>query len=102
MSKLVLDNGYKFVSTFWEDFTVADAFGKDAVNETFDRCFKEWKDNVVYATELVITMSIKSCYWYEKNDELSMLYSELYHKIDGYNMDHLKGKDMEFYLNTTD
>ena len=30
-----LENGYETKTTFWEDFTIADAFGVDAINDTF-------------------------------------------------------------------
>lgn len=29
--------GYKPITTFWEDFSIADKFGNEAVNDTFKR-----------------------------------------------------------------
>ena len=40
-----LPNGYESKTTFWEDFTIADYFGKDAIQDTYNRAFKEWKSN---------------------------------------------------------
>lgn len=40
-----LENGYETKTTFWEDFSIADAFGADAIKDTFDRSFKNWKNN---------------------------------------------------------
>ena len=37
--------GYKPITTFWSDFSVADAFGTSAVVDTFKRAFEEWKGN---------------------------------------------------------
>lgn len=99
---ITLDNGYKMTTTFISDFKIANTFGASAVQDTFDRAYEEWKDNIVYATELAIAMSIWSCYMYDKNLELSMLYSDLYHKIDNWCMRHFKGKDLKFYIATTD
>jgi len=31
---------YEFKTTFWMDFTIADAFGLDAVRDTFKRSFR--------------------------------------------------------------
>lgn len=98
----ILDNGYKLKTTFWMDFTVADAFGADAILDTFNRAFDDWKDNVIYVTELAMVMSWKSCYWYGKNENYMIIYSDYYHKVDEWCMNHLKGKDLEYYIQTTD
>ena len=33
--------GYKPITTFWMDFSIADNFGKSAVKDTFNRAFEE-------------------------------------------------------------
>lgn len=99
---MTLENGYKTKTTFWEDFSVADAFGANAINDTFNNAFKSWKHNLEYITELAMVMSWKSCSYYNKNDEYMNLYSDLYHKVDGWCMDNLKGNDLSYYLDTTD
>jgi len=98
----VLENGYELKTTFWQDFTIADAFGVDAIKDTFNRAFNEWKTNLEYVTELAMVMSWKSCGYYGKNETYMYLYSQLYHKVDEWCMDNLKGDDMVYYLNTTD
>lgn len=98
----VLDNGYKMTTTFIDDFKIANTFGASAVQDTFDRAYEEWRHNIVYATELAIAMSIFSCYFYEKDLELSMLYSDLYHKIDNWCMNHFKKQELMFYIKVTD
>lgn len=98
----ILENGYEIKTTFWSDFSIADAFGIDAIKDTFNRAFSEWKNNTEYVTELACVMSWKSCAWYEKNNEYSMLYAEYYHKVDEWCMNNLKGKDMNYYLKWTD
>lgn len=35
--------GYEPISTFWTDFSIADTFGKEAVKDTYERAFAEWK-----------------------------------------------------------
>lgn len=98
----ILENGYEIKTTFWSDFSIADAFGIDAIKDTFNRAFNEWKNNTEYVTELACVMSWKSCAWYEKNNEYSMLYAEYYHKVDEWCMNNLKCKDMDYYLKWTD
>lgn len=97
-----LENGYKSQTTFYMDFTIADAFGVDAIKDTFNRAFKEWKDNVVYLTELVIVMNMKCWDWYEKNNEYSELYGDLYYQARDYALDNLKGEDFDYYYKWTD
>ena len=37
------ENGYEVQTTFWEDFSIAERFGLSAIQDTFNRAFKEWK-----------------------------------------------------------
>ncbi len=37
----ILNNGYELKTTFWRDFTIADMFGVEAVEDTFYRAFNE-------------------------------------------------------------
>ena len=51
--------GYKPKTTFYEDFSIADRFGADAVKDTFRRSLKGLKHNHEYLTELAMAMSWK-------------------------------------------
>jgi hypothetical protein len=97
-----LENGYETKTTFWEDFTIADAFGTKAVQDTYDNAFKGWKYNHEYVTELSLVMNWKMFQWYEKNEDLYNLYEKLYYRIDQWCMDNLKGNELEYYLKWTD
>ena len=43
--------GYNLLTTFWEDFSIADKYGIVGVKDTYRRAFNEWKDdyNPLYA-----------------------------------------------------
>lgn len=97
-----LENGYETKTTFWEDFSIADAFGIPAIKDTFNRAFKEWKNNYEYITELACVMSWKSCTWYDKDNEKSRLYANYYHEVDNWCLDNLKGDELTYYIKTTD
>lgn len=99
---MTLPNGYTMQTTFWQDFTIADVFGDSAIKDTFERAFKEWKTNVIYATELAIVMSLKSCDWYDKNIERCVLYSELFRMVDDWCCNYFVDDELRFYYNTTD
>lgn len=97
-------NGYELTTTFWQDFSIADCFGVQAIRDTFNRAFEEWKTNHVYLTELVIVLNWKIWAWYQKNGscEQSKLYNELWEKADGYAMENLKGEELDFFIRVTD
>lgn len=90
-------------TTFWQDFTIADKFGIDAVKDTFERAFKEWKSDYIYLTELCIVMNWKTWLHYEHhNQELSKLYSDYYYKTYDYAVSHLKGNEFQYFWNLVD
>ena len=94
--------GYKPQTTFYEDFSIADRFGKFAVVDTFRRAFEEWKDDVVYLTELVMALNWKIWEHYETNEPLARVYNELWAKADAYAVENLKGDDLAYFYRTTD
>ena len=94
--------GYKPITTFWEDFSIADAFGKDAIQDTFNRAFNEWKGNYKYLTELVRVLNHKIWQWYEENDEYGRLYNDLWERADYYACENLKGEELSYFYSTTD
>lgn len=94
--------GYELTTTFWQDFSIADAFGLNAIKDTFNRAFEEWKHNYVYLTELVIVLNWKMWDWSEKNRQVGLLYQTLWEKADAYAMNNLKGEEKDFFLRTTD
>ena len=100
---MIAINGYETMTTFWDDFSIADRFGVKAVKDTYRRAFNEWKTNYQYLTELVMVLNWKLWQHYELgNDALSDVYQELWEKADGYAMDHLKGEELNYFFRTTD
>lgn len=94
--------GYECKTTFWDDFSIAEKFGEMAIEDTYNRAFNEWKDNVVYITELVLVLNHKIWYYYEKNTQLASLYNKLWIELDEWCYDNLKGKDLDYYYSITD
>lgn len=90
-------------TTFNIDFTIADKFGVNAIIDTYERAFNEWKDDYKYLTFLVLNLNHKIWEHYEKhNDEYATLYDELWRKTDEYAIDHLKGDELHYYINVLD
>lgn len=94
--------GYEIITTFGNDFDIADAFGLDAILDTFNRVFSEWKDNYKYLTELVLILNWKISQYYEKNDAYARLYNELWEAADGYACDNLEGEEADYFYKITD
>ena len=97
-----LPNGYEMTTTFWEDFSIADLFGKGAIKDTFDRAFNDWKGNYVYLTELVIVLNHKIWQHYETNESIARVYQDLWEKADEYACENLKGEELSFFYRITD
>ena len=93
----------EFTTTFWSDFSIADAFGISAIKDTYKRAFKEWKHDYRYLTDLVIVLNHKCWDWYERgNNDYSRLYSDLFYKAQGYAYDNLKGEELDYFWRMTD
>lgn len=99
---MTLENGYTLTTTFWDDFSIADHFGINAVKDTFNRAFNEWKNNHVYLTELVIVLNYKIWQWYGKNDEYARTYNDLWESANSYALDNLQGEELSFFYRITD
>lgn len=75
-------NGYEPKTTFWQDFSIAELFGMPAVQDTFDRVKKEWADDYVYWTELVLVLNHKIWEFYEISKPLARLYDKLWREAE--------------------
>ena len=104
LEKLALEKmlDYKFESTFWEEFSIAENHGGDAVREHYDLVFPQWKDNIKFLTELVLVLNIKLFIWFKVDDDLGLTYEELWKETDCYALETLKGDDLHYYLHTLD
>lgn len=94
--------GYETKTTFGNDFDIAEAFGLDAIRDTYNRVFNEWKTNAVYLTELVLILNWKIWQHNEKNNEYALLYNELWEAAQGYALENLKGEELSYFYDTTD
>ena len=41
---------YECQTTFWQDFSIAEKFGKEAIIDTYKRAKKEWGKDKIYGT----------------------------------------------------
>lgn len=99
---MTLPNGYEMTTTFMRDFDIADMFGENAIQDTFNRAFNEWKGNYIYLTELVIALNWHIYKWYKKDNSIAMLYNDLWEQADAYACDNLRDKELSFFYKVTD
>ena len=90
-------------NTFWMDFTIADRCGVNAIKDTFNRAFKEWKGDYQMLTALVVTLNHKIWEHYEHhNDDLAKLYDSLWRQAEDYALTNLKDDELQYYYDVTD
>lgn len=94
--------GYKPITTFWDDFSIADNFGFTAVCDTYNCAFQEWKTDYKYLTELVMVLNWKIWQHYPRNEPLARLYNTLWERADQYAMENLKGDELTYFYQITD
>lgn len=96
-------NGYEVQTTLYQDFTIADHFGVEAVEDTYKRVFKEWKHSAEFMTELSLVLNHKIWEYHHKQDHALMItYDTLWKKHDEWCMAALSDEDIEYYIKTTD
>lgn len=94
--------GYKPITTFWDDFSIAEKFSPAAVIDTYHRAMENWRSNYKYLTELVMVLNWKIWQWYEQNEGLANLYNTLWEAADLYACENLKGEELRYFYETTD
>ena len=95
--------GYHPVTTFYTDFSIADAFGLSAVKDTYERAFEEWHSDVKFITELCMVMSWKSFqHDAEGHDKLRDWYVEKFYELRDWCSGNLKGADLDYFIQTID
>lgn len=99
---MTLANGYEMKTTFWHDFSIADKFRLDAIQDTYNRALKEWKNDIVYMTELVIVLNHKIWAWFEKDENFARIYDKLWREADEFIYENFSEEDIKYYLKISD
>lgn len=94
--------GYKPLTSLYRDFSIADAFGIEAVKDTHKRAFEFAKYDYKLLTEYVMVLNWKIWEHYENNVELATLYNDLWGETDVYAQENLKGDELSYFYRTTD
>lgn len=100
--EFMAENGYELQTTFWSDFSIADRFGLSAIRDTFNRAFREWKEDYEYLTELVLVLNYKIWQYYETRPDIASLYDTLWEEASQYAVENLKDDELSYYYDVTD
>lgn len=75
-------------STFFHDFTIADAFGETAIKDTYKRAVQEWKHDAEMISELEVALNHKIWqHWKADAIDRSKLYDTLWKELHNNNLD---------------
>lgn len=94
--------GYKPITTFYQDFSIADRFGKAAIRDTLKRSLEYANTDYKVKTELVMVLNWKTWEHYETNPEYGQLYLELYENLRDECCSTFKDEELEYFFDTTD
>ena len=99
--------GYTPITTYWEDFTIADKFvgvEKDPIGDTFKRALEYAKTDYKVFTELVLILNWKIWYWYDKDILIAQTYNKLWEKAEDLFFKTFKDNEeaKRYYFKTTD
>lgn len=76
------ETGYEPITTFWQDFSIAEKFGVESIKDTYQKVKQEWSSNYKYWTELVLVLNHKIWYWFERDNQRAILYDKLWREAD--------------------
>lgn len=95
--------GYEPQTTFYEDFSTADAFGVSAIKDTYRRGL-ETAQYLGYKelTEFVMALNWKIWEHYKTNEKVARVYNDLWEKAVEIATTTLKGDELSYYYRTTD
>ena len=95
--------GYKPITSFYLDFSIAEKFGIAGIEDTYKRGLQD-AVNMGYKalTEFVMVLNWKIWEHYQTNESLAKVYNSLWIEADEYAMEHLKGEELSYYYKTTD
>lgn len=94
--------GYEPKTTFYTDFSIAEAYGYPAVVDTYNRVMEAWSDDYVFLTELVMVLNWKIWEHYDNGDApLAKLYDSLWEEADSFAQTHLEEDELDYFYTTT-
>lgn len=89
-------------TTFFSDLSIAEYYSEAAVIDTYNNVMREWKDDITFMCEWVISLNQKIWQHSCSNLKLAELYDSLWRKADNFCCKHFEGEELNTYYNYTD
>lgn len=99
--------GYEPITTFWQDFTIADKFvgvEKNPIEDTYKRALKYAETDYKLLTELVLVLNHKIWEWYKTNIVTAQTYNGLWIAAEDRFFELFKDNDeaVDYFYRVTD
>lgn len=94
--------GYKPISTFYTDMSIADHFGEEAIKDTYERVVESWLADYKMFTEFVMVLNWKIWEHYKTNDKYAELYNDLWMQAQDEVEKHFSKEEKAYYYKTVD
>lgn len=95
--------GYKLMTTYYDDFSIAEIFGAGAVKDTYKQAFENNKDDFKVLTELAMILNWKIWEHYPQgHSDWAELYTQLYEQLDGWILENFSENELSYYYKTMD
>ena len=94
--------GYKPLTSYYFDFSIAEAYGIEAMEETLDNAIKFWKDDYKVLTELVMVLNWKMFEHNKGSEQMLDFYYKNYIMLSNYCENNFTKKQLQYYYKTTD
>ena len=94
---------YGWFTTFRQDFQFAELDGVWGVKDTYKRAFGDWKNDIIYLTELYVVLCWRCDSHYERgNIALGEAYNDLRKTLDKHIFKNFKGEELQYFIRFTD
>lgn len=98
----MLSVGKERKTTFFADLSIAEWYGKDAVEETYSNVMNSWSEDLEFMCEWVVSLNQKIWQHHKTNPEIAKVYDKLWRKADEFCMNSFKGDELHQYLEYVD
>ena len=91
-------------TTFFADLSIAEWFGKSAIEETNRDVLKSWGHDIEYLAEYCVCLNHKIWQHYKENKDLAQLYNTLWEQCQDFILDKFQNDQdaLTYYYEITD
>ena len=91
-------------TTFFADLSIAEWFGKSAIEETNRDVLKSWGHDIEYLAEYCVCLNHKIWQHYKENKDLAQLYNALWEQCQDFILDKFQNDQdaLSYYYEITD